>query len=683
MKLTIYERAKAYAKEVPPAISGQGGHNQTYHLACELVWGFGLHDNEAYDILRDWNATCQPPWSEYELRRKIDQASKASHDKPRGHRIESVTGNKTITSGKQIKLVKSSAQSQASIVQGLTGLPPAIPNGCVKLLELAFDAGEGIAISEAVLNDEGRGIPAGQGLVLSREEWLKKLNARDGDPNRLWSSSDNPGAYIRVNPMKVGGSKDDDVTAYRHALLEFDSGASLGEQYALIQQSELPCTAIVYSGGKSIHAWVRVDAKDRLEYAERVKRLLDYFEQYRPDTKNKNPSRFARLPGMKRGNQVQDLLAVHTGAQSWSTWEARQSDVGSEIITVKDLINFNPALDPNQLLGRRWLCKGQSCIIMGPSGIGKSTLTTQLAVWWAAGLAPFGLRPNKPLKSLIVQAENDIGDLSEQLQGACLANSALRTAEGAQLLHSNLVFVRDQIRTGHEFVSRLQTLIDRYKPDCVWIDPLLAFIGGDLGDQEVASTFLRNWLGPVLETTGCVLFLVHHIRKPSQTDVERNSTELQYMAAGSSELNNWARASIYLEAVGDSQYRLRFLKRGQRAEAIDAAGKPSVALWVRHSAVGQAWEVCEGREPEKVQPKSSQTHSTPRPKIVMKQPKFDIDAWLAEFQEGTTYLEHIRGLTDGGWSEARAKDLWTHQIKPHLNGIKSPDEAQRRYWRKQ
>lgn len=675
---TNYDRAKAYAQEVPGAVSGNGGHNHTFHLACELVHGFALSDSEAYSIMSDWNTTCQPPWSEYELRRKVDQVSKATHDKPRGHRIESTTSGKSITSGKQIKLAK----SVPAVAQVQSSLPAPIPNGCRRLLELAFEPGEGIAISEAVLNDEGRGIPAGQGLVLSREEWLKKLSSRDGDPNRLWSSTDNPGAYIRVNPMKVGGSKDDDVTAYRHALLEFDSGASLGEQYSLITQSELPCTAIVYSGGKSIHAWVRVDAKDRLEYAERVKRLLDYFDQYKPDQKNKNPSRFARLPGMKRGNQVQDLLAVHVGAKSWSTWESLQSDTGTEIITVKDLLSFDASTDPNMILGRRWLCRGHSCIIMGPSGIGKSTLTTQLAVWWAAGLAPFGLRPAKPLKSLIIQAENDLGDLSEQFQGACLANGGLRTAEGAKLLQQNLVFVRDQIHTGHDFVTRLQTLIDRHKPDCVWIDPLLAFIGGDLGDQEVASRFLRNWLGPVLETTGCVLFLVHHIRKPQQTDSDKNATEMQYMAAGSSELNNWARASIYLEAVGEAQFRIRFLKRGHRAGVIDNDGKASVSLWVRHSSVGQAWEVCNGSEPVKTQPRPASARK-PKYEIRMKQPKFDIDAWLAEFQEGTTYLEHIRGLTDGGWSEARAKDLWTHQIKPHLNGVKNPNEAQRRYWRKQ
>lgn len=668
--MTTYERARAYVAEVPGAVSGAGGHNHTFHLACELVWGFALSDGEAFDILRDWNATCQPPWTEYELRRKIEQAGKASHDKPRGHKVE--TSTKTIITPKKHILVREPKKPEPTAPRDL---PEPIENGCVTLLQLAFEPGENISISEAVLNDEGRGVPAGSGLVLSREEWLKKLESKNGDPNRLWSSTDNPGAYIRVNPMKVGGSKDEDVTAYRHALLEFDSGASLGEQYNIIKQSNLPITAIVYSGGKSIHAWVRVDAKDRIEYGERVKRLLTYFEQYKPDIKNKNPSRFARLPGMRRGNNVQHLLAIKVGTTSWSVWEGIQSDAGTKILTVKDLLEFDPTNDPNCIIGRRWLCKGQSCIVMGPSGIGKSTLTTQLATWWAIGLSPFGLKPVKPLKSLIVQAENDIGDMSEQLRGACMAHTALRTAEGARMIQQNLIFASDAVHTGLEFVTRLQVLIDRYKPDLVWVDPLLAFLGGDLGDQEVASTFLRNWLGPVLENTGVAMFLIHHIRKPNAQDGEKNSTELQYMAAGSSELNNWARASMYLEAVGDTQFRLRFLKRGSRAEAVDHSGNISTSLWVRRSSVGQSWDVCEGQEQEKTQ------GSQPRPRInvVLKQPKFSINEWLAAFQDGDTYLEQIHKLVDRGFTERRAKEIWTQECKAHL---KTDDSSPKRYWKK-
>ena len=54
---------------------------------------------------------------------------------------------------------------------------------------------------------------------------------------------------------------------------------------------------------------------------------------------------------------------------------------------------------------------------MGQSGIEKSSLAMQMAVSWALGKEVFGIKPVKPLKSLLIQAENDFGDVSEMLRG--------------------------------------------------------------------------------------------------------------------------------------------------------------------------------------------------------------------------------------------------------------------------
>ena len=57
-----------------------------------------------------------------------------------------------------------------------------------------------------------------------------------------------------------------------------------------------------------------------------------------------------------------------------------------------------------------------SCLFVGQSGIGKSSLCMQLAINWALGRTTFGIRPERPLKSLIVQAENDVGDVAEMFR---------------------------------------------------------------------------------------------------------------------------------------------------------------------------------------------------------------------------------------------------------------------------
>jgi putative DNA primase/helicase len=72
----VLERAAAYLRKVPGAISGNGGHNQTFKAACKLVRGFDLSIGESLPLLLEWNNTCEPPWAEHELLHKLEDADK-------------------------------------------------------------------------------------------------------------------------------------------------------------------------------------------------------------------------------------------------------------------------------------------------------------------------------------------------------------------------------------------------------------------------------------------------------------------------------------------------------------------------------------------------------------------------------------------------------------------------------
>ncbi|GIX04921.1 MAG: hypothetical protein KatS3mg114_0790 [Planctomycetaceae bacterium] len=81
----VERRALAYLDKLPPAISGQGGHSATYTAATVLVHGFELDPEQALGILLDrYNPRCDPPWTEKELRHKVEDAAKKPHDQPRG-----------------------------------------------------------------------------------------------------------------------------------------------------------------------------------------------------------------------------------------------------------------------------------------------------------------------------------------------------------------------------------------------------------------------------------------------------------------------------------------------------------------------------------------------------------------------------------------------------------------------
>jgi hypothetical protein len=68
------ERALIYLSRVPGAVAGCHGDLHTFRTCCRIVRGFALDDDDALAVLVEWNARCQPPWTERELREKIRSA---------------------------------------------------------------------------------------------------------------------------------------------------------------------------------------------------------------------------------------------------------------------------------------------------------------------------------------------------------------------------------------------------------------------------------------------------------------------------------------------------------------------------------------------------------------------------------------------------------------------------------
>lgn len=107
-----------------------------------------------------------------------------------------------------------------------------------------------------------------------------------GDPNV------NSGAWIRFNPLDGEGVKNTNVVDFRYALVESDN-MSIEQQNEIIRELELPVVALSYSGSKSIHAIVKIDAVNYPQYQERVDYLYKIVEKngLKVDKQNKNPSR--------------------------------------------------------------------------------------------------------------------------------------------------------------------------------------------------------------------------------------------------------------------------------------------------------------------------------------------------------------------------------------------------------
>ena len=81
------------------------------------------------------------------------------------------------------------------------------------------------------------------------------------------------GAWIRFNPLDGKGIRNENVTAFRYALVECD-GMDIDRQNALIRELELPVACLVHSGGKSVHAIVHIDAPDYPPSSGSTRRIM-------------------------------------------------------------------------------------------------------------------------------------------------------------------------------------------------------------------------------------------------------------------------------------------------------------------------------------------------------------------------------------------------------------------------
>lgn len=594
----LIARARKYLATLPESIEGQKGHDALFRAATVLAHGYAFDDATALDLLREYNATkCSPSWDEKELERKIREAGRRAHDKPKGWLLDGAKPHVP-----DFKSASPSVKiSQPPKTATLADLPPPASPAIVAPSEFltftdflfaAFRPDEQVQIeTPADLGADGKGRPAGKGIVKTATDWnnLIGLDAQlDGGP---------AGSFVRINPVKDADGKDASITAFRHVLLEWDTGTK-EEQRARIARSNLPVTAIVDSGGKSVHAWVRVDAKDRAEYDARVAQVFALFADCPPDKQNKNPSRFTRLPCAIRGDKRQALIDINQGLPNWEAWTAwkgqqdealQQAADGTEVFDLEQMDAFDSAADPTVLVGRerRWLCKGYALQIVGFAGTGKSTMCMQMCTHWALGLNLFGLQPVRPLKMLLINSENDFGDMSEMYAGS---TRDFTMGEKARL-KEQLFIVRNTKARGAAFVEALERYIKQYTPDCVVVDPLLAFVDFEIADQKETTAFLRGLILPLLQRTGVALVYYHHTNKPTAgLDLDSMMPQqLAYLGAGCAEWVNFARDSGFLfrtkaeEGEEQATFRFGFSKRQTRSGLRNSEGKFVPYVKLAHS----------------------------------------------------------------------------------------------------
>lgn len=212
---------------------------------------------------------------------------------------------------------------------------------------------------------------------------------------KTMKSLDGPdGALVSTNA--VAGPDGDESFRYRYAVID-NPKMSLAKQLAYYKALNLPCAALVSTGANSVQAWVKVSAKSREEYEERVEYLFKTLDGqgFKVDSQNADPSRMVRIPGVLRNGKQQYLIALEQGAKSfedWQTWVEYCLD-GKPLVELASNSDEAPKKDSPLIDGA--LEAGEFMLLSAPPKSGKSFALMDLALSLCSGGDWLGLDTHK------------------------------------------------------------------------------------------------------------------------------------------------------------------------------------------------------------------------------------------------------------------------------------------------
>jgi hypothetical protein len=324
--IDLSSRIRSYVDKLSPAISGARGHHVTLHAASVLVNGFGLEPDQAWPFMVQYNMRCEPQWNEQALRRKLSEALRTS-DRPRGYLL----GGRPISIGQPTSTytpTQNPVYDPHKLAELAAKLPETVDVAYLEsrskfscwnrspagFLHKLYRPGERIIIfthsqSQGAAVWEHPGIAGGlsslneftQNSELGVWFLCQPVTGEFAQLDRLKSETNPKGRSRRCEEC---------VTAWRYAVIESDEAPTDQWLKALVQWP-IPIAAIYTSGGRSIHALVRVDASSKQDWDRIIRdNLKPAIVPYGADPGAMTGIRLTRLPGCMREEkgQLQQLL---------------------------------------------------------------------------------------------------------------------------------------------------------------------------------------------------------------------------------------------------------------------------------------------------------------------------------------------------------------------------------------
>ena len=387
----------------------------------------------------------------------------------------------------------------------------------IKYLETLFEAGENVGYVTASwekTDEKGtRWLPQKGSWDRTAGQLIEQLNHCGGDIGAVLGDY-NPaaGAWIRFNPLDGNGCKNENVTEYRYALVESDS-TDLEKQNAIIREMELPVACLVFSGKKSLHAIVRVDAGSYEEYRKRVNYLYEICKKngLEIDQQNRNPSRLSRMPGVMRNGHKQFLMDTNIGKASWEEWQEWIESVNDDLPDPESLDSVwdhMPELSPCLIDGV--LRQGHKMLIAGPSKAGKSFLQIEMCIAIAEGRSWLGWGCTKG-RVMYVNLELDAASCLHRFRDVYDALGW----EPRNLKNIDIWNLRGKSVPMDRLAPKLIRRAAKKDYIAIIIDPIYKVITGDENSADQMANFC-NQFDKVCTELGCAVIYCHHHSKGAQ-----------------------------------------------------------------------------------------------------------------------------------------------------------------------
>ena len=377
----------------------------------------------------------------------------------------------------------------------------------ITYLEALFDSTDRVSYVTETWEKEGRHMPKKGASDRTAGELISALHRCTDISDVIGTVNEEAGAWIRFNPMDGKDVRNDNVTAFNYALVESDS-QDIEKQYALMQELQLPIAMLVHSGGKSLHAIVRVEAGSIEEYRSRVDYLYTVCRKngLEIDGQNKNPSRLSRMPGVIRHGHKQYIVARDMGQPSFAAWKEYVESVNDDLPDFESMADFFDAPPPlaDELIAG-CLRQGHKMLLSGPSKAGKSLALMALTIAIAEGIPWMGMRCRQG-RVLYINLELDRASCWNRFKAIYnalnIAPKGLRSIDVWNLRGHSL----PMDKLAPKLIRR--ALKNDYT--AVIIDPIYKIITGDENSAEQMALFCNQFDRMCTELDTAVIYCHHH-----------------------------------------------------------------------------------------------------------------------------------------------------------------------------